>query len=460
MELMSKTTYRNLINGVVFFLICLFAAGGQALAQKAGNNQKIFILEIKDNIDPRMNRYVKKALEEATELNADLVIIEMDTYGGAVNDADDIRTMILEYNTPVYVFINKDAASAGALISLACDSIFMAPGSSIGAATVVTMDGAAAPDKYQSYFRSTMRSTAEAKGRDPRIAEAMVDESIEIEGITEAGKVLTFSTSEAITHGFCEAEVNSIDDILKRSDIQNFTIYRYSPSLTEKIIAIFLNPMVSGLLILIIIGGIYFELQTPGVGFPILAAAIALILYFVPLYLYGLAQYWEIALLIIGGILLLVEFFVLPGFGVAGIAGIALIVTSLTLMMLGNDFFDFTFVPAERISRAIKVTFGGILGAIVVLLVGGVRFTKSTLFKRVALSYSQKSSQGYSSRFVESGMNGKIGEVYSVLRPSGKVIIDGEIYDASTRGEFIDKGQTIVVLDDSGNSLKVKAHTE
>ena len=130
-----------------------------------------------------MNRRVKLALEEAEKNEAELIVIEMDTYGGVVTDADEIRTRILESEIPVYVFINKDAASAGALISIACDSIYMAPGASIGAATVVNgTDGAAAPDKYQSYMRSMMRSTAEAKGRDPKIAEAMVDEKIEIEG--------------------------------------------------------------------------------------------------------------------------------------------------------------------------------------------------------------------------------------------------------------------------------------
>ena len=176
---------------------------------------RILFGEIKSNIDPRTNRYSKLLIEEANNDNYDLVIIEMDTYGGAVNDADDIRTMILDYDKPIYVWINKDAASAGALISIACDSIYMSSGASIGAATVVTPDGAAAPDKYQSYMRSIMRSTAEAKNRDPKIAEAMVDEKIQVDSISQEGEVITFSTNEAIENGFCEAELNSIEEILK-----------------------------------------------------------------------------------------------------------------------------------------------------------------------------------------------------------------------------------------------------
>ncbi|MDH5599148.1 MAG: S49 family peptidase, partial [Cyclobacteriaceae bacterium] len=177
--------------------------------------KKVLVIEIKSEIDPRSNRYVELALEYAEEIEADVVIVEMDTYGGLVTDAKDIVENILDFKKPIWVYINKDAASAGALISIACDSIYMAPGASIGAATVVMGEGEAAPDKYQSYMRSTMRSTAEEKGRDPRIAEAMVDQNIEIEGVTKAGEVITFSTSEAITHGFCEGKVESIEEILK-----------------------------------------------------------------------------------------------------------------------------------------------------------------------------------------------------------------------------------------------------
>ena len=194
---------------------------------------KILIGEIKQNIDPRINRYTKLFLEEALEKDIDIIIIEMDTYGGAVNDADDIRTMILDYKKPIYVWINKDAASAGALISIACDSIYMSSGASIGAATVVTADGAKAPDKYQSYMRSIMRSTAEAKNRDPQIAEAMVDEDIQVDSISKEGKVITFSTNEAIEFGFCEAELNSIEEILKRNKIENYNIEKFELGSTE-----------------------------------------------------------------------------------------------------------------------------------------------------------------------------------------------------------------------------------
>ena len=281
----------------------------------------VFVLEIREEIDPRMSRYVTLALEEATLKKADYIIVDMNTFGGAVDDADKIRTAFLEYNKPVYVFINKNAASAGALISIACDSIFMQPGSSIGAATVVSgSDGSVAPDKYQSYMRSIMRATAETNKRNPKIAEAMVDPDVELDSsIKKTGKVLTFTPSEAIKNGFCEGLVNTIPDLLKKCKINSYKIIRYDLSVSEKIIAFFLNPAISGILILVIIGGIYFEFQSPGLGLPLLAAVIAAILYFTPYYLNGLAENWEILMFIAGLILLGVEIFVIPGFGFIGI---------------------------------------------------------------------------------------------------------------------------------------------
>lgn len=435
-----------------FGLLFTIAALGQE-SEKA----LVLHLKINDVIDPRTNRYTELGLEKAKELDADYVILELDTYGGALNDADDIRTRILNFDRPIYTFINKDAASAGALISIACDSIYMAPGSSIGAATVVTQDGAAAPDKYQSYMRSIMRSTAEAKGRDPRMAEAMVDEDIDLDSIATEGKILTLSTSEAIQYGFCEAEVNNIEDILKRSGIEDYEIEEFKLGTTEKIISLFLNPFVSGILILIIIGGIYFELQTPGVGFPILASLIAIILYFVPNYLNGLAENWEILLFVVGIILIALEVFVIPGFGVAGVLGLVCTIGSLVLVMLNNDMFDFSFVGGEQIFISFATVIAGLFGALIMMFFGGARLLNSNVFKRVALQDVQDTDKGYTSTFYkEKSMIGLKGKAYTRLRPSGKIEVDGVIYDAFTRGNFIDEGVDVEIISDEGTSLKVK----
>lgn len=425
------------------------------MATKA-QESKVLKLSIKDDIDPRMTRYIGLGLETASNGNYNLVIIEMDTYGGLVTDAKDIVEKLLDFDIPVYVFINKDAASAGALISIACDSIYMTAGASIGAATVVMGQGEAAPDKYQSYMRSTMRSTAEKTGRDPEIAEAMVDEKIEIEGITKAGEVITFTTSEAIKNGFCEAQVESIEEILARIGIEDYKVDEFSISPVEKIIALFLNPFLSGILIMIIVGGIWFELQSPGVGFPILASITAAILYFIPYYLSGLAANWELVMFVVGIILIGIELVVIPGFGFLGISGAAMAVISLILVMLNNDVFDFSLVPMDQIFIATATTIGGLVGSFVLLFLGGIQLANTNFFHRVALLGEQKSSDGYTAKFRSGSLLGAKGVAHTVLRPSGRVQIEGEVYDAITQGEYLVKNDEIEVISEEGTSLLVK----
>ncbi|WHZ08465.1 MAG: serine protease [Cytophagales bacterium] len=422
----------------------------------AQSKEKVMVMDIKAEIDPRMLRYVKLSLEHAEKIKADYVIIDMDTYGGVLTDAKEIVDLIMDFKKPIWVFINSDAASAGALISIACDSIYMSPGASIGAATVVEGDGKAAPDKYQSYMRSIMRSTAEENHRDPRIAEGMVDERIAIDSIKQAGKVITFTTNEAIKYRYCEAKVNSIEEILSRNKIEHYEIDHFQLGATEKIIAFFLNPFISGLLILCILGGIYFEFQAPGTLFPIAAALVALLLYLIPYYLNGLAQYWEIIALFIGILLLLAEIFIIPGFGVAGIAGITLTVVSLILIMLNNDFFNFEFVPLGDIVKATFAAVGGITGGALLLFFGGAKLTQTKAFKKIALTDTQESASGYSVNAESKDMIGKTGITHTVLRPSGKVLIEGEVYDAFTRGEYIQKGEPIEVVSTEGVTLRVK----
>ncbi len=439
----------------LFFISCLIALTPILLLAQ-NEKKKVMVMEIKAEIDPRMSRYVKLALEHAEKINADIIIIDMDTFGGALDDAKAIVDMLMDEKRKTWVFINADAASAGALISIACDSIYMSPGATIGAATVVNGTGEAAPDKYQSYMRSIMRSTAEENGRDPRIAEGMVDENIVIDSLKQAGKVITFTTNEAIENGYCEAKVESIDEILKRNKIESYELEKFELGVSEKIIAIFLNPFISGILILVIIGGIYFELQTPGIGFPLFAALTALVLYLVPYYLNGLAEYWEIIALFIGIILLILEIFVIPGFGIAGVAGITLTVVSLVLIMLNNDFFNFEFVPLGDIIVATFATIGGLTGGVLLLFFGGARLTKTKAFQRMALHDTQEKSQGYTVNTLSDTLLRKRGTAYTVLRPGGKVIIDDQIYDAFTRGDYVEKGDLIEVIGNEGITLKVK----
>ncbi|GGG02537.1 NfeD family protein [Pontibacter amylolyticus] len=420
----------------------------------AQQRQKVFIMEISSEIDPRTNRYTQLALEEATRVEADHILLKLNTYGGAVNDADAIRLRLLEYPKPIYVFIDKNAASAGALISIACDSIYMAPGANIGAATVVGADGQAAPGKYQSYMRSIMRSTAEANGRNPRLAEAMVDASVD--STLSADQVLTLTTSEAIQHGFSEGQANNIDEVLQKLNLQDAEIVRYELSTTNKVISFFLNPVISGILILIIIGGLWFELQTPGVGFPLIAAIVAGVLYLTPFYLNGLAEHWEVLLFIVGLVLIALEVFVVPGFGVTGISGIVLVFLSLLLIMVNNQAFDFTFVSSERLMESLVSVLLGMVSAVIIVVLTWNRVLGSRALRRVTLVNTFDSKEGYRSSHSAEHLIGKTGIAYTRMAPSGRVMIDDNVYDAQARDGFIEKGDSVQVIDQSTFALRVK----
>lgn len=411
------------------------------------SEKRVYKFDIKEEIGPPIWRKMQKAFNEANKWDADLILLHMNTYGGMVIHADSMRTKILNTGIPVWVFIDNNAASAGALISIACDSIYMRRGANIGAATVVDQTGTEMPDKYQSYMRSTMRSTAEAKGRNPDIAQAMVDESIKVDGVIDSGKVLTFTASEAMQHGFCEGMHETVDDLLKANGFEQYELKSYEASGLDTFIGWMINPAISGILIMIIIGGIYFELQTPGVGFPLAAAIIAALLYFTPLYLEGLAENWEVILFIVGVVLLGVEIFVLPGFGVAGVSGIAFIVTSLALSLVSNVGFDFEMTMPTQIINAfltvILATVGGFFGSLYL----AKRFLSTSMMSSIVLSSVQNTNEGYIGvNVTERELVGKQGVAHTILRPSGKVLIDNEVYDATALTSYIDKGDAVQVV--------------
>ncbi len=423
----------------------------------ATRTYRVYTFDIKEQIAPPVWHLTKKSLAAAHDTAADLVLIHMNTYGGMLESADSIRTAILQSKVPVWVFIDNNAASAGALISIACDSIYMRPGANIGAATVVSQSGEALPDKYQSYMRSMMRSTAEARGRDPKIAEGMVDPRISIPGVSDSGQVITFTTSEAIKYGFCEGEAESIDDVLKKAGIENYELIRHELSATDRIIRFLINPIVSGILIMIIIGGIYFELQTPGIGFPIGASIVAALLYFMPLYLEGLAANWEIIIFIIGLILIAVELFAIPGFGVAGILGIIMVVAGLALSMVDNFGFEFRSFPFGELVSALFVVIIASFASLILSFWISKRLFTSTTFGELALATIQDKTEGYTSAVATyTQMIGKEGVAKTVLRPAGKILIDDETYDATAESGFIERDEKIKVTRYSNTQLFVR----
>lgn len=451
-----KNYMRTIIN--TFFFISMFLPA-LSFGQTETDKNLIYKIEIKKDIDRTSQIYLSRGLSEAQQLEADAVLIHLNTYGGLLDAADSMRTAILYSPIPVYVFIDNNAASAGALISLACKRIYMRKGANIGAATVVNQTGESMPDKYQSYMRSMMRSTAEASGkdtivkgndttyrwkRDPQIAEAMVDDRVVIPHLIDSGKTLTFTAEEAVKWGFCDGIVESTDEIItKHLGFKEYELTSYSPSWLDNLKGFLMNPIFQSILILIIIGGIYFELQTPGIGFPLAAAITAGILYFAPLYIEGLAQNWEILLFIVGLILIALEVFVIPGFGIAGISGITLVVAGFFLALIDNVNFNFESVSTSDTGRAsLTVVIGFVFGTASVVWLSSRIGTKG-IFRKVALTADLENTTA--SPVLES-LIGKEGIAATVLRPSGKVLLDGQLYDGVSESGFIEKGTPIRVI--------------
>ena len=267
---------------------------GRGLAEREASGERdttrIYQFTINQNIDPSAWRLTQRAFDKASRQEADYMLIKLNTYGGLVNIADSIRTRLLNSKIPVMVYITNNAASAGALISIAADSIYMREGARMGAASVVNQQGEVMPEKYQSYMRSTMRATAEAHGkdtlirkgdtlvrwhRDPRIAEAMVDPRIVVPGVVDSTEILTFTTQEAIDNHYCEGKAATVKALLAQANITPYTISRYQMSGLETATGVLMSPALQSILIMLIVAGLYFELQSPGVGFPLLVAIVA-----------------------------------------------------------------------------------------------------------------------------------------------------------------------------------------
>lgn len=446
----------------LLFTLLMFVSVS-VLTVKAQNQSRILQVDLRDNINSYTWVMVQKSFKKAVSEKFDMVLINMNTYGGEVLYADSIRTTILNSPIPVYVYINLNAASAGALISIACDSIFMRSGATIGASTVVDQTGAAAPDKFQSYMRGIIRSTAESHGkkniikdgdtlevwrRDPKIAEAMVDPDIYIEGVIDTGKVLTFTSNEALKYGFCEAISGSIPEVItKHLGKSDYDLVVFKMSGLDKLRGRLMSTAFRAILIMLIVAGIWFELQAPGIGLPTFAAVGAAILYFAPLYIEGLAQNWEIIIFVIGLILMAVELFIIPGFGIAGIAGSLFIITGLTLALIDNSNFTFSLEGLDSLAEplllvSISITVSVLLSIWITSKIG----YGSGFFRKVALTTSQNIEEGYLGVPQEfSDMIGKTGKAVTILRPSGRIKIGEKTYDAVSEIGYIEPGESVKV---------------
>ena len=415
-----------------------------AVSAIAADSLTVFYrIRLDQDIDQSSQRLVTLGLEKAREADADYVLLDLNTYGGAVNAADSIRSAILRYEKPVIAYVNMQAASAGALISIACDSIYMKTGSSIGAATVVSQTGEVMPDKYQSFMRGMMRSTAQATGRDPKIAESM----------TDTANVLSMTPTEAMAVGYCEGICETEYEVAEKVSAGNeFVIKNMEDDMTwlDRLIQFLLNPLLQSIFMMMIIGGIFVEIRTPGIGLPLITAIIGALLYFAPGYIGHLVESWEIILFVVGLVLIALEIFVIPGFGVCGVTGIIAVIVSLAFAMVDNaELFHWdgtlNLQPVlQPLGIVIISSAAAIFGS--VWLVKKLYATRS--FDHIALREEMKASDGFTG--VVSGLESLVGKeviVFTDMRPSGKVkTTDGRIFEAVLQfGGFAVKGQTLKV---------------
>ena len=426
-------------------LFALISALLLSLTLNASDSLTVFYrIRLDQDIDPSSQRLVTLGLEKAVAAEADYILLDINTYGGAVNAADSIRSAVLHSDIPVVAYINMQAASAGALISIACDSIYMKTGSSIGAATVVDQAGQVMPDKYQSFMRGMMRATAQANGRDPHIAESM----------TDTANVLSMTPSEAVAAGYCEGICESEFEVAQKvTGNDEFIIKNMDDDMTwlDRVIQFLLNPLLQSIFMMMIIGGIFVEIRTPGIGLPLLTAMVGALLYFAPGYLGHLVSYWEIILFFVGLVLIGVEIFVLPGFGVCGIAGIIAVVVSLAFAMVDNaELFHW---DGTLNLEPVLMPLGIVIISASVAIFGSVWLVKKLYatrsFDHIALRQEMKAEEGFTGVVI--GLESLVGEtvtVFTDLRPSGKVMTsDGRLLEATLKyGGFASKGESVKVV--------------
>lgn len=459
------------------------ATGVSQVAQDAST----FIIPIDGVIDLGLAYFVKRSLKEAEQEGFDAVILNINTLGGRVDAALDIRDALEECKVPVTSYVNKRAISAGALICLATGRIAMAPGSTIGAATPISISptgGAKAlSEKEVSYVRGEFRATAERNGHSPLLAEAMVDADtqifaaleddrvailapadvdelrarepgIRVEEISPKGKLLTMTAEEAKRYKLAESTPQSLDKFIASLGLNPERQVTSLSTWSERLVRFLTHPIVSGLLLTLGVLGIIFELQMPGWGISGTVGAILLVLFFGGHYLAGLASAMDVLLFVVGLGLIALEIFVVPGFGVTGISGILCVLAAVYLALVDRAIPEFSW-DFQRLNSVLLMFLFVLLG----ILAGTVAFWKllphTGIRRLLVLSASEEPHLGYTAGENLATLVGSFGTSLTHLRPAGKVLLGQRPLEAQTLGEFIEKNRPVQVIKVVGNKVFV-----
>ncbi|GEM_PF-26695 len=432
----------------------------KAPAFKSAPGAVVVVAQMKGTVDLGVAPYLERALELAKEQRAVLFVLEMNTPGGRVDAALKIRDILLDAEVPTIVWIHREAISAGALIALAHDFILWSSASTMGAATPIQLAGGEAEpvdEKMTSFMRSAMRATAEAKGRDGKVAEAMVDKDISLPPHAGKGWLLTVAHSQAQDLGLWDGNAESLEEVLAWAGLEGAQVLRPEENWAESVARFLTDPVVSSILMSVGVLGIIIEFYTPGFGFAGIVGLLSLLLFFAGHMVVMLVGWEEVALFVVGAALLAVEILIIPGFGVAGVAGAAAIIASLLLALVGVEFsvaLDLGIAGKALFQVMASLATAGVL--FVLLL----RYLPSTRpMKRLILSLPFGAEDGVVALpqgLHEAEILGQEGLTLTHCRPVGKASLVGRKIDVSSEGEVIPKGTRVRVIKVEGPRIVVR----
>jgi membrane-bound serine protease (ClpP class) len=425
--------------------LLLLTLASLALAAPAGGQTPVvYRIAVTGTVENGLAPYVARSLREAEAARAAAAYLDIDTPGGRVDAAERISDAVRRARLPVYAFVNPRAFSAGALIAISAKEIYMRPGAVMGAATPVDGEGNRASEKMVSAMRAEFRAVAEERGLDPRIAEAMVDEAVEIPGVVAKGQLLTLTSGEARKVGYARAEVADEAALLDAVGLSGAQVVSVEPNWAEQVVRFLTNPLVSPLLLSLGILGLVLEIKSGAFGLGGLISLASLGLFFGSSFVLGLAGWEEVLLLGLGLVALAVEAFVLPGFGVAGVLGLAAVAAAMVLAMMGAT------PTTGDVAQALAI-----LGASLVITVAVVyawlrHIPNSDRWGGLFLRGGMAQSEGYISAPPRADLVGQEGIAVTDLRPAGTAAIAGERLDVVTEGEFVAQGSPVRVLRSEG----------
>jgi membrane-bound serine protease (ClpP class) len=422
---------------------------GSAQAQVS---DEVWLIPINTEITQATAQFVRARIERANSEQPLAILLLIDTPGGLITAMEDIVQSVLSRAQVPTLAVVENAFSAGALIAMSAEQLAMLPGSSIGAALPITVTPLGAnpvDEKFNSAVRGQFRSVAEARGRDARVAEAMVDQRIEIPGVSTSSELVTLTATQAVEFGIADLQANTLNDALEQFGYGGARIVRLEPNLTERLGTGLANPIVAAALLVIGLGGILIEIFTPGFGIPGGIGILALAVLAVGAFVATPAGVVDL-LLILGGILLIaLEVLVIPGVGVAGILGLAAIIAAVIRI----------FQDQSVLVLGWTAIFGGALLAVLLWLLPNSRIG-NVLTLQTRLTNAEANPDPAKGALVadRSYLAGATGIAQSDLRPAGVARIAGERIDVVTEGDFISSGSAIEVLRVEGNRVTVRVN--